>query len=119
MEGLSVGLDPKGASRKVDVIGIGFHQMAAPAHGLGLHLVHQDWPKYPVWKAREVLHVGGGHQLTARNASVLESSDQQGVEVGPGGVDGRGVTGGAGANDDKVFNGGRTCAHGLSGLSMT
>ena len=119
VEGLAVGLDSKGSSRKVDAISIGFHQVGAPAHGLGLHLVHQDWPQHPVWKAGEVLHVGGGHQLTARDATVLESGDQQGVEVGPGGVDGRGVPRGAGANDDKVFNGGTTCAHGLSGLSMS
>ena len=45
-----------------------------------------------------VVHVGGGHQL----AALLEAGDQQGLEIGPGGVNGGAITGGAGAEDDQA-----------------
>jgi hypothetical protein len=48
--------------------------------------------------------VGGGHQLSTGDAPPFVSSDQQGLEVGARGVDGRCVTSGTRSNNDEVFD---------------
>ena len=72
---------------------------------MGPHPVHQIGAQDPIGEAGEILHIGGGHQLATGDAAGLEARDQQGAEVGPGGIDGGGVAGGPGANDDQVFRG--------------
>jgi hypothetical protein len=68
--------------------------------------------------------VGGGHQLTTRDAAVLEAGDQQGREVGAGGVDGGGVASGPGTDDDQILDIGSgeafgpVLGHGLGGMTM-
>ena len=99
LDGLAFGGDQVGPLGEVDGSGIGLHQAGAPAHGLGFHLVHQLRAEDAVGKARIVFNVGGGHQLAAGNAAVLKAGDQQGAQVGPGGVDGCGVAGRAGPHN--------------------
>ena len=94
-----------GPLAEVDRIGVSLNQARAPAHGLGLHPVHQVGAQDPIGEAGEILHIGGCHQLAAGDAARLETRDQQGAEVGPGGIDGCGVAGGPGADDDQVFRG--------------
>ena len=45
-------------------------ELRAPAVRLGAHAVHQVRPRDAVWEAREVLHVGGAHQLPAGHAAL-------------------------------------------------
>ena len=85
-----------------------------PADGLGLDPVHQLGAEDSIGEAGEVLDMGGGHQLTARDSAVLKTRDHHRAEVGPCCVDRCGVAGGAGAHDDEVFNrSGRASGHGL------
>ena len=91
---MAFGSDAVGPLGQVDRRGIGLDQTGPPADCLGLHFVHQLRPHDPVGKAGEVLNVGGGHQLTAGDATVLEARDQHGAEIGPGGVNGGGVASG-------------------------
>ena len=114
-QGASISLDPEGALTEIDLIGIRFQQMCPPAHGLGTHQIHQVRTQNSVRETGEILHIGGGHQLTARYATALESSDQQRFEVGPGRVDRCGVAGRSRADDHEIFDSLRGAAgcHGL------
>ena len=109
---MAVGSDAEGALGEIQAVGVGLDQACAPAHGLGLEAIHQIGPQDAVGEAGEVLHVGGGHQLTAGNAPVLKARDHDRAEVGAGGVDGSGVPGRAGANDHQVLNDGALTSHG-------
>ena len=53
-------------------------------------------------EARVVLDVVRDHELAAGDAPAGEALDHERLEVGAGGVDGRSVPGGAGADDDDV-----------------
>ena len=92
--GSALGGDLKRPLRKVYGGGIGLQQASAPAQRLGLHPIHQIGPEDAIGEAGEVFHMGGGHQLAAGDATVLKAGDQQRREVGPGGIDGRGISGG-------------------------
>jgi hypothetical protein len=61
--------------------------------GMFLKALHQVGALHTVHVGGPVVHLGGGHQL----ASLGHAGDQQGFEVGAGGVDSGGVTGRAGA----------------------
>jgi hypothetical protein len=65
-------------------------------------VLHQLEAVDPRGKAGKVLHLARGRQLAARQGAL----DDQGVQVGARGVDGRGETRAAGADDDDVFNSG-------------
>ena len=65
-----------------------------------LHPAHQFGPHHAFGKSREILHLGGGGELPAR----LGAGQHQRFEIGAGGVDGGGVSGTAGADDDHVFH---------------
>ena len=77
---LPIGLDAIGALAQVNGISISLQQACPPATGLRFHQIHQLGTQHPIWKARKVLHVRSGHQLTTRNASTLETCDQQRVD---------------------------------------
>ena len=66
--------------------------------GLLLHLLHQPGALDDIGEAGIVLDVGGDHQLAAR----LVARDEHRLEHGARGVDGGGVAGGAGAEDDEL-----------------
>ena len=59
------------------------------AFGMGLETHHQIWALHAFGISRPVVHVGGGHQLTALG----NASNQSGLQIGAGGVHGCGVTG--------------------------
>jgi hypothetical protein len=66
--------------------------------GLGAELVHQPGALDGFGEARVILDIGGDGQLPAR----LHPGDDQRRQPGPGGVDGRGIAGGAGAEDQQA-----------------
>ena len=74
-------------------------QLGAEALGLLAQVVHQVRAHDAVGEAGEVLDVGGVHQGAAGGHRALE---HQRCQVGPRGVDGGGVAGRAGADDDHV-----------------
>ena len=76
------------------------------ALGVALETIHQLGALHAVDVGRPVVDFGGGHQL----AALLHAGDDDGGEVGARGVDGGGIAGGAGTeNDEFVVLG----AHGL------
>ncbi len=70
-------------------------QAGADMLGLGGHLFHQPGALDGGGEAGVILDVGGDHQLAAG----LQAGHQHRREAGAGGVDGRRVAGGAGADD--------------------
>ena len=68
----------------------------AVAFDMLLHPGHQVRALQPLDIPRPVVDIGGQHQL----AALLHAGDEEQVEVGPGGVDGGGITRRAGSEDD-------------------
>ena len=89
---------PKGREERSTRAHVGGHQRGAEALGLGAHVLHQLRALDPLREARVVLDVRGEHELAAR----AEALDHQRRQVGARGVDGRGVAGGAAADDDHL-----------------
>ena len=110
------GVDAERTHAEINPIGIGLNQMGPPTDGLGLHAVHQLRSQDAVGEAGVVLHVGGGHQLAPGDASGLEAGDQQGIEVGPGRVDGGGVARRPRADNHDVLHRRPLGAIGFNGL---
>ena len=77
--------------------------------GLLLHLLHQPGALDDVGEARIVLDVGGDGELAAG----LDALDQHRLQHGARGIDGGGVAGRAGADDDKLGVGRLGHAHPL------
>ena len=103
-EGLPPGGDREGARREVHRAGVELVDLGAEALGLTPEEVHHFVAGDPVGKARVVLHVGGEHELAAREADIgihPRAGQQQGLEFGASGIQRRRVTGGAAADDDK------------------
>jgi hypothetical protein len=63
------------------------------------HALHEIGPLHPFMIAGPVVDLGGGGELAAG----LETGDQHRVEIGPGGIDGGGITGGAGTENDQTM----------------
>src|SRR5699024_769800 len=74
----------------------------AEALRLLLHGRHQLGPLDPLGETRVVLDVRRGHQ---RAAGIEGTGDDDGVHLGPGRIDGRGVAGRPGADDDDLVDG--------------
>jgi hypothetical protein len=98
--------DGQRVAREVDLGDVGGHEAGAEAFGLLTELLHQLGAHDAVGEPGVVLYVGGDHQLAAGLASL----EDEGVEVGPGGVEGGGVPGRSASDDDEVFD----SAHGSS-----
>ncbi len=96
-------LDHLDLAGEVDGGGVVGDEGGAEALGLPAHLVHEVRAHDALGEAGVVLHLGGVHQGAAALERALEHHR---LEVGAGGVDGRGVAGGAGADDDDVVHGG-------------
>jgi hypothetical protein len=58
--------------------------------GLEFHLLHEPGPLNHIGKAGIILHVGGGGHLAAG----VETFNEEGLQHGARGIDGRGVAGG-------------------------
>src|SRR6185312_10613286 len=99
--------DPHGAHRAgagvagVDQLHPGHvvgEELGAEPLGLLAHVVHQLGAEDAVGEAREVFHLGSGHQ----RATGLHALNDQRLQVGARRIDRRRVTGRAGADDDQV-----------------
>ena len=88
-------LDLAGERQLGRVVG---NDLRAEALGLLAHVVHEVGTLDPVHEPGEVLHLGRVHQ----RAAVLHALDQQRAQVGTRGVDGSGVAGRSGPDDDHV-----------------
>ncbi len=80
------------------------NDLGIEAAGMRLETGHQLRTLYAIGIGRPVVDIGRRHQL----AALRKAGDQQGFQVGAGGVDGGGVAGGAGAENDEA-----TVANGL------
>ena len=90
--------DRPGQVDRVDV----FHPQVGPEpQGLLAHLVHELGSGDAVPESGVVLHLGGGHQRTAELATL----EHQWRELGTRSVNGRGVAGWSGTDDDDVMDG--------------
>ena len=85
-----------GSRREVDAIDVGGDELGAEAHGLLAELRHELGPEDPVGETREVLDVGGEHELAAG----ADALDHERVQVGARGVDRGGEAGRARSDDD-------------------
>ncbi|MDT4860500.1 hypothetical protein FQZ97_950690 [compost metagenome] len=76
-----------------------------------LKALHEVRSLHALSVCRPVVHIGGGHEL----AALCDAGDEYRVEVGASGVDGGGVTGRPGAEDQYfgVFHG--ACPHRIQG----
>ena len=83
-------------------------QVGAEPQGLLAHLVHQLGTGDARTEAGEVLDLGGGHQRAAERSAL----EDHGCQLGARGVDGRGVSGRAGSDDDDVVHGRLTIVRG-------
>src|SRR3954447_15305905 len=97
-EHLAADLHDLRADGQVDLRDVPRLQLGAELLGLVAHVVHELRALDALREAGEVLHLGGGHQRAAE----LRTLEHQRVEVGAGGVDGRGVSGRARPDDDQV-----------------
>jgi hypothetical protein len=88
---------PLGEVHALDLVGA---HLGPEALGLGLEVVHHLGAAYALPVAREVLDVGGEHELPA----ALEALEDQRVEVGSRRVQRRRVAGGAGPYDSDVVH---------------
>jgi len=83
------------------------HHLGLEALGVLHEALHQFGALHAVDVGGPVVHFGGGHQLTALG----HAGHQHGVQIGAGCVDGRGVAGRAGTQnqDFGVLVGGHRC----------
>ena len=81
------------------------HHLGVETLGMLLETRHQVRPHHAVGIGRPVIDVGGGHQL----AALGHAGDQHRIEVGACGIDGGGVAGRAGTEDEEFVV---TGAHG-------
>ena len=89
---------PNGRSDRSTRVAAVMEQLGLEAGGLLLHALHELGTQHGVGEAGEVLDLGGQHELAAR----VDALQHHGLQVGPGGVQGGGQTGGAGPQDDDV-----------------
>ena len=73
------------------------NHFGAEALGVRLKARHQLGALHALRVGGPVVYIGGGHQL----AALGDAGDDHGVQVGAGGVNGGGVAGGAGAENNQ------------------
>ncbi len=88
--------------------------LGVEALGMFLEARHQVRPLHAVGIGRPVVDFGGGHQL----AALGHAGDQHRLEVGAGGIDGGGVTGRAGAENEQGSVAGGGSGHGGNFLEV-
>ncbi len=79
----------------VDVV---VNDLGGKAFGMFLHAIHQHWSGQAFNVAWPVIDFDGGGEL----ATCLYAGNDNGLEVGAGGINGRAVTGGARAQDNQA-----------------
>ena len=102
-------VEDEGGFREIDGGEMGHAQFGAEAGGLLLHVLNEFWPLDAFGPAGEVFHQGGDGELAAG----LVAFEDEGFEIGAGGVDGGGEASAAGAKDDGIAHvgGGDGFAH--------
>ena len=96
--------DLEGPGRDVDPADLGRAQLGVEAQGLGPHDAHELGAHDPVDEAGVVLDLGGQHQLAAGLVAGGRglALDDEGVELGAGGVEGGGEAGRPAPDDDDL-----------------
>ncbi len=87
-----------GSPAEVDRFHVDVVDYRAEALGLGAHVGHQRRAVDTLGEAGEVLDLAGDHQLAAGH----EAGDDERLEVGASGVDGRGQAGRPAADDEHA-----------------
>ena len=87
-----------GRSREVDLVDVVEDDLRVEALGVLQEALHQVGAHHAVDVGRPVVDVGRGHQL----AALGDAGDQHRLQVGAGRVEGGGVAGGAGAEDQDA-----------------
>ena len=105
--GLAVGVTdpcPERSSREVQLGDLGDLEIGPEAGCLGSDVGHELRTRDAVREAREVLDVGGQHQLATRLVRRRGglALDHDWAELGTGGVDGSGQAGGARSDDQDL-----------------
>ena len=95
---LAFHIDAERTSGEFRVLDGTVHVFGPEVLGLLLHVLDQIRAVDPFGKTGEVLHQGRERELS----SGFVSADDQRHQIGPGRVDGRGVSGTAGSNDHNI-----------------
>ena len=94
----AVALEAERAARQIGRVDMVEDDLGLEALGMRLHARHQVRTHQAVGIARPVVDLGRRHQL----AALLQAGDQHRLEVGAGGIDGGGVAGRAGTEDQQL-----------------
>ena len=94
------GLDLEGAARQVYLGDVFLEAAGAEFERLGAEFLHEvGAADASIREAGIVFNFRRGHQLSAGDSAGLESLEYEGLEVGSGGIERRGKSGGAGSDD--------------------
>ena len=93
-----------GPGRQIDRVYVVHDHPCLMPDRLLAHIGHELRPSYAVWKAREVLDMGGDHELSARNAARLKAFNEERVKVRAGRIDSRCQSCRARADDNETFS---------------
>ena len=88
----------EGALAQVDLVDVVENDLRLEALGVLQEALHQVGALYAVDVGRPVVDLGGGHQLPALG----DAGDEQGLKVCAGCVDGCGIAGRAGAENQNL-----------------
>ncbi|ESQ07370.1 sugar ABC transporter ATPase [Streptomyces sp. PVA_94-07] len=99
-------------SGEVDGDDVVVDHLRAELLGLGSHVLHEDRTVDTVREAGEVLDLGRRGQRAAHEDRAAE---QQRLQLGAGGVEGSGVSGGAGSDDDDLADLAHAVCSGFAG----
>ena len=111
---LVIHFEAEGALGKIGFDHGAVQVLGAEMLGLLLDVFDQFGAVDAFGKAREIFDQSGERELAAG----LVSSDDQGLEIGARGVDGRGVAGAAGADDDDIMHGNFMLTNGDRSLTV-
>ncbi len=98
LDPLALDVEAEGAGGKVGVEHRAVQEFGAEILRLLLHVLHQVGAVDALRETGEIFHQGGEGELAAG----LMPADHQGLEIGAGSVNGGGVTGAPGPDDDDV-----------------
>lgn len=89
--------EAEGAFAELRLVDMVEDNLGVESFRMQAHALHQVRALYPCVVPGPVVHFGGGHQL----AALFHAGYQHGIEIGAGGVDRRGIAGGARTQDQQ------------------